>query len=90
MNLVNRVVPKGKSTLEEAKALARLLASHPQLCMRNDRMSAIMSQGRTEEDAMRFEFEVGMRSMRAADMKGAIGSFFQTKEKGKIWTGPKL
>lgn len=39
MGLANRIVPDG-SALETAKELARQLAAFPQLCMRNDRLSA--------------------------------------------------
>lgn len=87
MNLVNRLAPPGKA-LEEAVKLARLLASHPQICMRNDRLSVYHQEGRTELDAMRFEFEVGMRSLASSELSQAVSSFFGTKKKGEIWTGP--
>jgi enoyl-CoA hydratase len=40
IGLANRVVPKG-SALTEALALARLLSSFPQACLRSDRLSAL-------------------------------------------------
>ncbi|KAI9032233.1 enoyl-CoA hydratase/isomerase [Hyaloraphidium curvatum] len=86
MNLVNRLAPKGQA-LAEAKKLAALLASHPQTCMRNDRRSAYAAEGRSEGDALREEFALGLASLRTADQQGAISSFFSEKKKGEIWTG---
>ncbi|HUD40125.1 MAG TPA: crotonase/enoyl-CoA hydratase family protein, partial [Streptosporangiaceae bacterium] len=51
MGLVNRVVPTG-SAREAAERLAAALASLPQTCLRNDRLSAIESLSLGNEQAM--------------------------------------
>lgn len=59
MGLANRVVPHG-SAREAAEDLAHQLAKLPQVCMRSDRQSVYDSFGRSEADAMKREFELGM------------------------------
>lgn len=86
LNLANYIVPQSQNALEFTVNLANQIAAHPQICMRNDRLSAIESVGRTEEDAMRREFELGMRSLKSNEQLGAIGSFFGEKKKGEVWT----
>ena len=68
--LANRVVEPGAARAA-AEELARQLAAAPQTCLRNDRRSAYEQNGRTEEDAMRFELEVGLGSLRADGISGA-------------------
>ena len=55
IGLANRVVPRGKAR-EAAEALAAELAGLPQGCMRSDRLSALHQWGRTEAEAIGFEF----------------------------------
>jgi len=54
IGLANRVVPPG-TALDAAVALAHELAALPQLCMRNDRLSAIEQWDLDEDAAMRNE-----------------------------------
>lgn len=64
MGLANRVVATGRARAE-AEALAHDLAALPQSTMRSDRASALNSTGRPVEDAMEFEFRVGIESLQS-------------------------
>jgi enoyl-CoA hydratase len=55
IGLANRVVPTGQARAA-AEDLAAELARSPQGCMRSDRLSALYQWGRSEFDAMDFEF----------------------------------
>ena len=68
--LANRVVESG-TTLAAAEALARDLTGFPQVCMRNDRRSALQQSGRAERDAMDFEIRVGLDSLASDATSGA-------------------
>jgi enoyl-CoA hydratase len=70
MGLVNRVVPKGKAR-EEAEKLAREIAAFPQVCMREDRMSAYEQFDLSLTEAMRNEFHHGLKSLQAGAQEGA-------------------
>ena len=70
MGLVDRVVPRGTAR-EAAEALARSIASFPQICMRSDRLSAYESLDLSFEDAMRTEFERGRAALAAETVEGA-------------------
>lgn len=70
IGLADRVVPAG-SARAEAEALAAEIAALPQACLRNDRLSALDQEGRSESDAMRVELEHGMRSLRDGALEGA-------------------
>jgi enoyl-CoA hydratase len=63
MGLANRVVPKG-TALQAAQELARDLTRLPQLCMRNDRLSAYEQWSLPLEEALRNEFQRGLESLR--------------------------
>lgn len=55
IGLANRVVPTGTAR-EAAEQLAAELATLPQNCLRSDRLSLLYQWGRSEADAMDFEF----------------------------------
>ena len=55
IGLANRVVPKGQAR-QAAEELAAELAELPQGCLRSDRLSALNQWGRSETEAMDFEF----------------------------------
>jgi enoyl-CoA hydratase len=83
MGLVNRVVPTGTAR-QAAEQLAHDIAQFPQICMRNDRMSAYEQFDLSLTDAMTNEFRRGLDSLQAgsrvgaqrfADGKGRHGSF---------------
>ena len=65
IGLANRVVPNGQARAA-AEALARELAALPQLCMRNDRLSAYEQFGMTLPEAMDNEFAHGWTSLAQA------------------------
>jgi enoyl-CoA hydratase len=70
MGLVNRVVANG-SAREEAEKLAREIAAFPQVCMREDRMSAYEQFDLSFADALRSEFNHGLHSLQAGAQEGA-------------------
>src|SRR5215468_4468402 len=70
MGLVNRVVAKGAAR-EEAEKLAREIAAFPQVCMREDRMSAYEQFDLSFADALRGEFKHGLNSLQAGAQEGA-------------------
>ena len=65
IGLVNRVSAPGEA-LPEALALAHELAGLPQLCLRQDRLSAYDGEGRSVDDALAAEWEHGMVSLQEA------------------------
>lgn len=70
MGLVHRVVPKGKAKAA-ARELARQVAAFPQTCLRNDRMSALEQFDMSFENAMKNEFNHGLRSLEKEAVSGA-------------------
>ncbi|TAL35845.1 MAG: crotonase/enoyl-CoA hydratase family protein [Phenylobacterium sp.] len=63
MGLANRVVPKGEA-LNAALELARQLSAFPQLCLRNDRLSALEQWSLDWDEATAYEVKVGMETLR--------------------------
>jgi len=78
MGLANRIVPKGQSRFE-AEKLATLISNFPQICMRNDRLSAYEQFDLSFEDAMHNEFNRGVKSLTSESVSGAQ-RFAQNKE----------
>ncbi|AKF06566.1 crotonase/enoyl-CoA hydratase family protein [Sandaracinus amylolyticus] len=74
MGLANRVVPKGRAR-EEAVALAKLIASFPQTCMREDRLSAYEQDGMSIDAALANELQHGMRSLADPEMIASVMRF---------------
>lgn len=70
MGLVNRVVPSGEGRTA-AEELGRLIAGHPEVCMRQDRLSAYESLDRPFVEAMENEFRRGMTSLSEGVADGA-------------------
>ncbi len=70
MGLVNRVVPVGQARAE-AEALAHTLATLPQECLRQDRLSLLEQDGLTDDEAMANELRHGMTSLAAGALEGA-------------------
>jgi enoyl-CoA hydratase len=62
MGLVNRIAPDGQA-LAAAIELARQISAFPQLCMRNDRLSALAQWSLDWEAAQAFEVRVGMETL---------------------------
>ncbi len=65
IGLANRVVPRGQARAA-AEELARSLAALPQLCLRNDRLSAYEQFGMTLPEALDNEFRHGWTSLAQA------------------------
>lgn len=64
MGLANRVVPDGHA-LSAALELARQISAFPQLCMRNDRLSALAQWSLDWDDAQALEVKLGMETLRS-------------------------
>ncbi|KAG0286003.1 Enoyl-CoA hydratase [Linnemannia gamsii] len=67
--------------LEQALALASLLAEHPQVCMRNDRLSTHMVNPIRE--AMLKEYKLGLETLTSGEFVQAITKFFETTDEKK-------
>lgn len=91
--LVNTLVPSSDpaEVLAASLELARLLCSHPQECMRGDRLSvlsqAAASEGHAnvsgaEREAMQLEFEHGIRSLQ--HLGPALEAFIQRDKSAKL------
>ena len=78
--LANRVVKKGKAR-EVAEKLARQIAKFPQICMRNDRLSAYEQFGLEIKDALANEFEHGLNTLEHGEHLEGSKAF--TEGKGK-------
>lgn len=74
IGLANRLVPTGQA-LTAALELARQLASFPQTCMRNDRLSAIEQWGMEEDAALRNEFKHGTITMTSGESVAGASDF---------------
>jgi enoyl-CoA hydratase len=70
MGLVNRVVAKGQARAA-AEALAEELAAFPQACLRADRASALGQFDLPLPEALRREFEGGLRALADEGVAGA-------------------
>jgi len=91
LNLANYLVPTSNSpstdgeTAAFAKALeiARLIASHPQRCMRNDRLSMLKnSYFPNERSLLETEFGHGMDTLNGADFGKQVQAFVA---KSRLW-----
>ncbi|KAJ3337848.1 Enoyl-CoA hydratase [Gonapodya sp. JEL0774] len=83
--LVNRLSPATTSTLSTSIELARQIASHPQVCLRNDRTSVYSGFGNSVEEALKIEVQLGMGSLASSELQDAVKSFFGEKKKGEVW-----
>lgn len=78
--LANYIVDNGRSRIE-AEKLAKIIAEFPQICMRNDRMSAYQQFGMTIKDAMNNEFEWGLKTLASGEYLVGSKEFKQGKGK---------
>jgi enoyl-CoA hydratase len=74
MGLANRVTEPGLA-LDGAFDLAQLIASHPQTCMRSDRLSVYEQWDLGWDDAARNEFRLGMQVMASGESKAGAERF---------------
>jgi enoyl-CoA hydratase len=80
IGLANRVVDVGNSR-SEAEKLAREIAAFPQICMREDRLSAYEQNGLSIREAMSNEFEHGLKTLQSGETFEGAKRF--TKGNGK-------
>lgn len=76
MGLVNRVAPPGEA-LSMALELAHTLASLPQTCMREDRLSVYEQDGLSLDDALAREFQRGKTSLASPSFREGLAAFGQ-------------
>ena len=78
IGLANRLTEPGRA-LEEAKQLAAELAQFPQLCMRNDRLSAYRQWDMNLPDALTQETELGLAVIRSGETREGAARFASGK-----------
>lgn len=81
MGLANRVVPKGDARAA-AEALAAELARFPQLCLRNDRLSAYEQYDLSLEQALRNETRRGRETLGSGETLRGAGRFASGRGRG--------
>jgi enoyl-CoA hydratase len=74
IGLANRLVPPGHA-LPASIELARQIASFPQVCLRNDRLSAIEQWAVGEDAAMRNELRRGLATIRSGESAEGAAAF---------------
>lgn len=78
--LINQIVDIGQSR-PKAEKLAKEIANFPQICLKNDRLSAYNQFGLNIEEAMIKEFEYGLKSLESGEYLEGNKAF--SKGKGK-------
>ena len=78
--LANRIVKDGTSR-EEAEKLANTIAAFPQICMKNDRLSAYEQSGMNFKEAMKNEFEYGLKTLESGEFLKGSKEFISGKGK---------
>jgi enoyl-CoA hydratase len=87
MGLANRVVPTG-TALASAVAWAAELAALPQVCMRNDRRSAIDQWDLSVPDALLAETRYGLDSLRSGEAVAGATRFVGGAGRGGATVAP--
>lgn len=81
IGLANRLVPKGEA-LARAISLAEQISVFPQLCLRNDRRSALEQWSLDWDAAQAFEVKVGMETLRAGSAREGAARFTAGEGRG--------
>ncbi len=81
IGLANRVVPDGQA-LSAAIDLAREISAFPQLCMRNDRLSALEQWSLDWDEAQAAEVRFGMETLRTGSAVEGATRFAQGQGRG--------
>ncbi len=76
--LVNRLVEDGQA-LSAAIELAKQIAKHPSLCMRNDRNSMYQQWDMTEQEAIENEIRLGLETIGSGETVTGASSFSSGK-----------
>jgi enoyl-CoA hydratase len=74
IGLANRLVPAGQA-LSAASEIAQQIASFPQSCLRNDRLSAIEQWGMDEALAMHNEIKHGLITLASGETQAGAAAF---------------
>lgn len=74
MGLANRVVEPGTAR-EEAERLAAQIAGFPQLCLRSDREAVYRGLNLEMANAMKLEFELGLKVIQSGETEQGAASF---------------
>ena len=74
IGLANRLVPSGHA-LSAAIELAETLCQFPQMCMRNDRLSAYQQWSLGLPDALTLETELGLEVIRSGETQAGAARF---------------
>jgi len=80
MGLANFIVDIGKAR-EEAENLAKQIALFPQICLREDRLSAYEQYNLSLKDALSNEFEHGLKTLASGEHLKGSQAFIQGKGK---------
>ena len=81
MGLANRLAPKG-GALDAALELAAQLSAFPQLCMRNDRLSALGQWSLDWDQATAAEIALGMETLRSGQSQEGAARFAAGEGRG--------
>lgn len=81
IGLANRLAPAG-GALEAALELARQISGFPQLCMRNDRLSAIEQWSLDWDAAQANELRLGMETLRSGQSREGAARFAAGEGRG--------
>ena len=84
MGLANRVTPKGEA-LTAAVELARQISAFPQLCMRNDRLSALEQWSLDWDQAQAAEVRFGMETLRTGSAVEGATRFANGQGRGGVF-----
>ncbi len=79
--LASRLAEPGKAVVD-AKALAREIARHPQICMRNDRASVLSQWSLSEREALAAEFARGENTLKSGETLAGATRFSQGDGRG--------
>ena len=81
IGLANRVVPSG-GALAAATELAKSIAAFPQLCLRNDRLSAIEQWDLSEDEALQNETTRGLATIGSGETRSGAARFTAGEGRG--------
>lgn len=79
--LANRLAEPGK-VLSDAKALAAEIARHPQICLRNDRASALSQWSLSLREALAAEFALGLQTLQSGETLAGAARFASGEGRG--------
>jgi len=79
IGLINRLVEPGEA-LSASMQLAREIASFPQMCLRQDRLSVYEQWSLSDEQAIENEIKHGLESLRSHDALNGATAFSEAKK----------